>query len=137
MNTRPDLSKRIELVSNRITYLVDSIQGVQQEIERYTQELDVLKKLADLYNQAGDDPIDVERNAFFRYGEPEDRLKRKEVQNGTSDFVFKTLGFYGPMKTGEITRKTGLEPQTVYNAINYLQMKGLIEKEDGKWRIKR
>lgn len=65
MNTRPDLSKRIELVSNRITYLVESIQGVQQEIERYTQELDALKKLADLYNQAGDDPIDVERNAFF------------------------------------------------------------------------
>ena len=137
MNTRPDLSKRIELVSNRITYLVDSIQGVQQEIERYTQELNVLKNLADLYNQAGDDPIDMERNAFFRDGEPEDRTKREKRQNGVADFVFKTLSFCGPMKTGEITRKTGLEPKTVYNAINYLQMKGLIEKENGKWRIKR
>lgn len=65
MNTWPDLSERIELVSNRITYLAGKIQGVQQEIERYTQELDALKKLADLYNQAGDDPIDVERNAFL------------------------------------------------------------------------
>lgn len=136
MNTRPDLSKRIELVSNRITYLVDSIQGVQQEIERYTQELDVLKNLADLYNQAGDDPIDRERNAFFCDGEPEDRTKRGKRQNGVSDFVFKTLGFCGPIKIGEITRKTGLEPKQVCNAINYLKMKGLIERKDGKWRVK-
>lgn len=137
MNTRPDLSKRIELVSNRITYLVDSIQGVQQEIERYTQELDALKKLADLYSQAGDDPIDVERNSFFCDGEPEDRPKRKKRQDGASDFVFETLALGGTMKTREITRKTGLEPKQVYNAVNYLRMRGLIEKEDGKWRIKR
>lgn len=128
MNTRPDLSKRIELVSNRITYLVDSIQGVQQEIERYTQELDALKKLADLYNQAGDDPIDVER---------EDRPKRKKRQDGASDFVFETLALGGTMKTREITRKTGLEPKQVYKAVYYLKMRGLIEKEDGKRRIKR
>lgn len=128
MNTWPDLSERIELVSNRITYLAGKIQGVQQEIERYTQELDALKKLADLYNQTGDDPIDVER---------EDRPKRKKAQNGAFDFIFETLALAGTMKTGEITRKTGLEPKTVYNAVNYLHMKGLIEKQDCKWRIKR
>lgn len=137
MNTKTDLSKRIELVSNRITYLVESIQGVQQEIERYTQELDALKNLADLYNQAGDDPIDIDRNAFFCDGEPEDRTKRKKRQNGVSDFIFKILVFYGPMEMGEITRKTGLEPKTVCDAVNYLHMKGLIEKQDCKWRIKR
>lgn len=137
MNTKPDLSKRIELVSNRITYLVDSIQGVQQEIERYTQGLDALKKLVDLYNQAGDDPIDMERNAFFCDGEPEDRAKRKKVPNGTADFVFETLVLAGPMKTGKIIYKTGLEPKQVYNAVYYLKMRGLIEKQDCKWRIKR
>lgn len=136
MNTRPDLSKRIELVSNRITYLVDSIQGVQQEIERYTQELDALKKLVDLYNQAGDDPIDVERNAFFCDGELEDRTKRKKRQDGASDFVFETLVLDGPMKTGEIIYKTGLEPKQVYNAVYYLKMRGIIEKEDRKWRVR-
>lgn len=39
------------------------------------------------------------------------------------------------MKTGEITRKTGLEPKTVYNAVNYLKIRGLIEKQDRKWRV--
>lgn len=73
----------------------------------------------------------------FCDGEPEDRTKRKKRQDGASDFVFETLALGGTMKTGEITRKTGLEPKQVYNAVYYLKMRGSIEKEDRKWRIKR
>lgn len=75
-------------------------------------------------------------NAFFCDGELEDRTNRKKVPNCIADVVLETLVLDGPMKTGKIIYKTGLEPRQVYNAVYYLKMRGIIEKEDRKWRVR-
>lgn len=71
MTTRIDVSKRMELLSNRIDYLAGKITDYQSEITALTRERELLEGLLELYRANEYDPIDEERKEIFESEETE------------------------------------------------------------------
>lgn len=121
--TRIDTSKRLELLSNRLTFLNEKIEEYEQQRKKLSQEYAKLKDIELFYTQNPDDDIDKEREEIFQ-----------SVRNSTPKrgrIVESILSVLEPGKktsVAAISKQTGLTNNQASNACGWLVKAGKLEK---------
>jgi hypothetical protein len=124
MKTRIDPTHRLELVTNRISFLGAEKERIDTEIESLNAEHGILLSLKSLYAKQKDDPIDAERAAF--YSEIENR-NPIELRSSVSKRVLSVLSDGKEYDTAGIAKASGLTVDQVRDAIVRARAKGDIE----------
>ena len=138
MNTRPDFTLRLEVLANRLKYLVEQKQEIDRQIAIYTDEHD---KLIDLQSLYPDDPIDIERAvplpSELKKTEPAKRTRRSN--NDTAPRIKEAIEKYGPLTLGELVAELkDVSRGTVSSSLTLMKHNGKIlapEKFGGPYRL--
>ena len=125
MTTRINTNVRLELITNRISYLRACAEQISREIEPLEKEAEILQVLDRLYHSTGADAIDAARESIL--GEPPSLAGSVDKKCSSSAIVLKALQDGGVAGTPELMKITGLSYNQVKNAIQHLRQTGKVK----------
>ena len=137
MNTRPDFTLRLEVLANRLKYLVEQKQEIDRQIALYTDEHDKLKDLQSLYKANPDDPIDIERAvplpSELKKLEPSNRMCGRKIKSPLRDSIVAAIEDFGPLNSMELVETIkGHTPNSIRNTIMRMARDGALKRPDRK-----
>ena len=130
--TRIDVSPRLELVLNRIAYLHEQREAIDQELASLDAECLALKQLSAIYNRQKKDTIDTQRKEIAQMSKP-----GRKAQPGTTNDVYTAIELH-PVKGvshEELRTLTGFSKKSIYESIHRLVISGRVVKDNSTQRF--
>lgn len=104
---------------------------MQCEIDRISEELDILSKLKEIYSRDSSDSIDENRTIILE-SEPSIYKKRKR-RDSVGEHIVSILKREDGKSALELVAESGFEYKQVQNALHVLKRSNLTMNENMKW----